>query len=146
MIDWRRRQVILYANPSCTQQLFQGTKLCNAPRDFGDGNNVKASRGDQCGCLRLQTDVTQTDFYNIRLPGPLGGLRNVGQVKNDFSLTPDTNTKDVWFAGEGSSFPDLALVQNGRVEYGVESAAIWAAVVNPNTSVFYRDYDHQAGG
>lgn len=131
-LDFRTGDLSLVVSPSCRIHVgivgINDTKTCTAPRKEGNGNNFSFSIG-RTGAVRMTLQIIQSDY-----PSPF----NICDIYDEFNVTPHLDTGMFDLIGAGTNFPDLAVMQNGKVVYADNAKH---STISLCTSVLHkRDY------
>jgi len=110
ILDFRTGQLTLIVNPSCRiHPLGVGwdpNKECFAPQNEGSGTDLKLNVASD-GTVDIEVTLHQSDY-------PSGGSCD---LYDHFSILPHNDAGTFDLTGEGSGFPDLAVIQGDKVVY-----------------------------
>lgn len=135
ILDFRTGQLTLIVNPSCRiHPLGVGwdpNKECFAPQNEGSGTDLKLNVASD-GTVDIEVTLHQSDY-------PSGGTCD---LYNHFSILPHNDAGTFDLTGEGSGFPDLAVIQGGQVVYADQGTHATELCFSP---VYKRHYDYHPG-
>jgi hypothetical protein len=111
ILDFASNTFTIRISPSCRIHPISvgvfGDKECFAPKRLDEGTQLAVS-SPRPGTVRIALTVIQTNY-------PAAPVNvNVGEVHNTFDITPRADGT-IELTGDGTNFPDLAIIHNGRV-------------------------------
>ncbi len=132
ILNFQTGQLTLTVNPSCRiHPLGVGwdpNKECFAPQNEGSGTDLKLNVASD-GTVNIEVTLHQSDY-------PSGGTCD---LYNHFFILPHNDVGAFDLTGEGSGFPDLAVIQGGKVVYADQGTHATELCFSP---VHKRHYDY----
>lgn len=128
-LDFTTGQLTLRVNPSCRVVDQPPQKECNAPHPEGNGTQLNVSFDSSNGSVGIELTLLQSDYFS-------GGACD---LYNNFHILPENNTGTFVLTGEGSGFPDLAVIHGGSVVYanqGTHATELCYSLVHKRTYVY----------